>query len=548
MSKISAALPVQDLGNGETRQGFFDFQRDAITFLQQKQQVILADQPGLGKTLEILGTLEAATLLERPGAISLVLAPGLVAQTAWKPIIDDFVADAYPNLRVVYAYTGTSAKKQKAVSEALADTSTPLLIVANHNAIDFKPGKPIRVPALLGPMYDAIIIDEAHLVLPTRVDAQAADRTQFWQGLAVLRHHPLQLRIPMSGTPFRGKLENILGYYRFMQPTNPEYSSFWGWTMKHFRTYERIIDRRGRTALAIDQKPRNPLQWIEMQQATVLRRTKLEVLKQLPPKQYENIVLPMTPAMKQQYEGYESALRLAADQRAEAGFEESAGYLDMKMYTRGRQLATCRWEYAYDISSTGARSESGTPLMGKPEDAPKLEWILQFLRSRDADTVKVVISSAFTGILEWLRESIVEYAPEYSAEVLSGSTATGKREQIRESFQKGGLNVVLLSQAMGTGITLDAADDLILTDIPNDPDVVEQVEDRVHRATSFNQVTIWRLMSEGTKDIEVVKKQDKTFARLRGITDSTRGVRESRKMLSPVSARQRRSTGLEKNQ
>ena len=548
MSKISAALPVQNLGGGKTRQGFHDYQYAAIDRMVRNQRLILADQPGLGKTLEVLGTLERANLLTEAGAVSLILAPKLVAQSAWKPDIDNFVRAAYPDLRVVYAYTGSSAKKQKDVATALADRSTPLLIIANHNAIDFKPGKPIKVPALLGPEYAAIIIDEAHLVLPTTHSHNDASRTQFWQGLSVLRETPLQIRIPLSGTPFRGKLENILGYYRFMDPTNPAYDSFWGWARNNFRVYKQIVDRHGREIDKIEQRPKHPLEWIELQERTVLRRTKAEVLPQLPPKQYHNIELTLTPAMKKAYDGYEQALRDEADRAADNGFTEAAGHLEMRMYLRGRQLATCQWEYATTVVN-GTRSEHGTPVpTSKVEDSPSLEWIVQWLLERDSDDCKVIIASAFTELLEWLKVELKKYAPEFWSEVLSGSTSDRQRDNIRVDFQKGDLNIVLLSQSVGTGITLDAADDLILVDVPNDPDAVEQVEDRAHRASSFNQVNIWRLIPEGTVMVDAVKKLDATYAVLRGITDSVRGVDQTRDMKNKVTARRRRSHGLEKNQ
>lgn len=526
-SAISDLLPAQSTSDGE-RQGFFDYQWDAIDTLLAHPRHVLADQPGLGKTFEILGALEVRGDLTEPGRITLILAPKIVAQIGWKPAIERFVRPAYPGLHVVYAFDGSAAKKEADVADALRWThDEPVLIVANHNAIDWprRQGKPPRIPSLLAPYYSAIVVDEAHLVLPTSENATSANLTQFWHGLTALREHQRQARWAVTGTPDRGKLENRLGTWRFLWPSDPQFSLFWPWVTRNFRTYKRVVNRRGTTVTEIEQKPLDVLGWLNFDRAHILRRTKQEVLPQLPPKQYINVDLDMTPRMKAAYKAYEDELFRIADQRLDAGLEESARYLKMKMYTRGRQLAICEWEY-----ETTHASEHGTPLPAKEGDSPKLDWLVEFLAERAGTGAKVVVASDFTQILEWLHTHLWERIPGIQMRMLTGDTSDGHRAAIQEAFQTGDLDVVLLSQRLGTGITLDAADDLVLVDVPSDPDKVEQVEDRVHRAGSFHQVTIWRLISLATKDVAIVKQQDATYAKLRRLSDSSRGVDNSRKI------------------
>jgi hypothetical protein len=77
---------------------------------------------------------------------------------------------------------------------------------------------------------------------------------------------------------------------------------------------------------------------------------------------------------------------------------------------------------------------------------------------------------------------------------------------------------------MGVGITLDVADDLIMFDLPYDPDVVEQVEDRVHRASRNHQVTIWNLLAIGSIDQLVAKKLNSRYFVTRASMDGRRGI------------------------
>jgi SNF2 family DNA or RNA helicase len=145
---------------------------------------------------------------------------------------------------------------------------------------------------------------------------------------------------------------------------------------------------------------------------------------------------------------------------------------------------------------------------------------------------KVVISSQFTKVLNWLKKELSYEGIE--ADILSGDTSPVRRKEIQEKFQDpaSSLRVVLLSSTLGVGIDLDAADDLIFVDIPRNPDVQEQVEDRIHRVSRVHQVTIWRLRSRGTIDVAISAKNDETFQATRSLMDGVREVDFERRILA----------------
>jgi hypothetical protein len=87
---------------------------------------------------------------------------------------------------------------------------------------------------------------------------------------------------------------------------------------------------------------------------------------------------------------------------------------------------------------------------------------------------------------------------------------------------------------MGVGITLDRADDLILLDLPYDPDMLEQIEDRIHRASNMHQVTIWTLVAVGTIDQAVTQKVAQRYRATRESLDGRRGIDFERKVLSRI--------------
>ena len=174
-------------------------------------------------------------------------------------------------------------------------------------------------------------------------------------------------------------------------------------------------------------------------------------------------------------------------------------------------------------------------------ESPKRDWLIHWLKERnlhrDAEALpesQVVISSQYTRVLNWLKEELHEHG--ITAEILSGDVSQKDRVRIQKDFQDSThpLKVILLSSTLGVGIDLDAADDLIFIDIPRNPDIQEQVEDRVHRVSRIHQVTIWRLRSRGTIDMAIAAKNDETFHATRSLMDGVRAVDFERNILARI--------------
>jgi superfamily II DNA or RNA helicase len=183
-------------------------QKHAVDFIVEQRRVLLADQPGSGKTLMSLAALEADGCFTN--GMMLILAPKFPAKTTWlKDHVMKFVSPAGVN--VYDLTTGTATAK----NDRLATVETPAIIIANHDSLAISPNGERRVPRLFDHKYDAVVIDESHRVLPTTADARY-DMTQFWRGLSRLEIHQQALRIAVSGTPDRSKLENRYGTSDFL--------------------------------------------------------------------------------------------------------------------------------------------------------------------------------------------------------------------------------------------------------------------------------------------------------------------------------------------
>lgn len=501
------------------------YQREAAERIARNRSMLLADQPGLGKTYTSLGALELSGALT-PGSVSLIVGPVITCDTAWVPTIKTQM----PEVNVIDGFSGSRAKRERRINQSLSDTM-PNIIVTNHESIGISKLDKPHIKVLHELKYAAILIDESHAVLPTKED-YSQHVTQFWRGLYSINVSDADiLRIAISGTPDRGKPHYRFGTWRFLIPNalKPSRVKYQDWLKKNFYTYNVTIPVK-RNGSSFDVQVQkigqmlNPTKWVQIDKQLMIRRTKREVAQQLPDKQYMDVDIPFSDGLYDAYEKYYQE-SLKTD-------DGSVGNA-LVFALRSMQFATCEWEFRDDVFFPVANGAS-----------PKRDWLIHWLHERnlhdDAEELpesKVVISSQFTKVLNWLKEEL--HAHGIHAEIISGETSHGKRKEIQDNFQDptNPLRVVLLSSTLGVGIDLDVADDLIFIDIPRNPDIQEQVEDRIHRVSRVHQVTIWRLRSRGTIDMAIAAKNDEAYNQTRNLMDGVRSVDFERNILARIGVR-----------
>lgn len=499
------------------------YQREAAERIARNKSMLLADQPGLGKTFTSLGALELSGAL-KPGSVALITGPLITCDTAWLPTIKAHM----PEVNAINAFSGSRSKRNKAIVDGLRD-DMPNIVVTNHESLGISKTETPALPILQNVDITAILIDESHAVLPMDYD-YPNQATQFWRGLYSINKEDKEIfRLAISGTPDRGKHHYRFGTWRFLMPArlSPYRAKYEDWLKRNFYTYQVKVPvkRNGgqpfeatitKVGHMLDQ-----LNWARIDSAMMIRRTKGEVATQLPAKQYLDIDIPFTDKLLHAY----------LDFTDEFIKEDDGSTGNALVYAlRSMQFATCEWEFKDEVLH---------PIVGG--ESPKRDWLIHWLKERnlhrDAEALpesQVVISSQYTRVLDWLKEELNDHG--IYAEVLSGDASQSERKRIQTSFQDTNhpLKVVLLSSTLGVGIDLDAADDLIFIDIPRNPDIQEQVEDRVHRVSRVHQVTIWRLRSRGTIDMAVAAKNDDAFQKTRALMDGVRAVDFERNVLARI--------------
>src|SRR5690606_7321216 len=126
--------------------------------------------------------------------------------------------------------------------------------------------------------------------------------------------------------------------------------------------------------------------------------------------------------------------------------------------------------------------------------------LLEELRSEGH---RALVFSQFTSHLGLVREALDRAG--FTTLYLDGSTPAGQRTKLIASFQDGTADAFLISlKAGGTGINLTAADYVIHLDPWWNPAVEDQATDRAHRIGQTRPVTVYRLISHGTIEEQIL--------------------------------------------
>lgn len=521
------------------------YQGAAAAFVAQGRRVLIADTPGLGKSLEaIAGAVESASQAAGP---YLVCAPATSLDVVWRRELEMWM----PDEASVWVIEGSAAQRQRLLADALDprwDLSTTWVIV-NIEMIRTKvwwecpyceqrwlasdrprasiidcgddPKRALTIhehkyPELFGIKWGGIIMDECHRSLVRK----SGNPTQTRAGARLLETRADGIRVALSGTPMRGKPERLWGTLNWLRPET--YTSYWNWVQQYWdvdKTLGFEIGNMRRDRMA---------DLFKSLDGIMIRRTKEEVSPELPRKQYMGTPLdpadPESPVAvwldmgKEQARAYKEMLS-AGSARVEGGTLNAIGIL--AEMTRLKQFANCYM----DINNDDVRPSL---------PSNKFDWLVQFLTERnlidpdDAPTGKVVVVSQFTKVLELFAGALFKLG--VNPLFITGGQTPQKRAEMVDAFNdpRSGFNIMFLNTtAGGVAITLDAADDMVFIDETHVPDEQEQAEDRINNRRPEEKVVArryWYLKSLGTIDEEITHSNIILDDRQKMVLDGRRGV------------------------
>jgi hypothetical protein len=553
------------------------YQRSGADFLARLLVGADFDEPGLGKTATVLAAIVQA---DRWDGRHLVICPKTAIFSTWEhevkkwtdgrvygmpdgkalreEVLMDFIEDEKPGARFLVVHPNMIQMKISHYCKRCGKWEREL--EPQHYAADHKLDRAMEKcdwPELFEKDYwDSILADECQkylLKLRPAAGKKPHSQPQWAHGMRALikATKPGGLRIPMTGTPFRGKEENIFGILHWMDPET--FSSYWRWAEAFLEVKDEEHSKlTGDThkvvgALRADKEAA----FYDMLDGVSLRRTRKEVRSDLPDMEPQHHWVQLEGEHERQYEEF----REKGVAELESGVVERLGVLSE--ITRLRQFAFGPMDVTYKmvtVQPTQAEidfaQEQGQEAKPRQEQrmvlrpivrkSPKVQLLMDMLEARGAfgefegkEVRKFVIASQWTSFLDAIGEMLDQDGIPYL--MITGRVTGKRREEAASSFRspKGPRLLLLNTTAGGTSLTLDEyCDEMFILDETWIKDDQTQLEGRINnRGQNIRPRFAHYIRTVGTVEEGIALTNDEQWEMQTRILDRRRGVQVALSLL-----------------
>jgi non-specific serine/threonine protein kinase len=408
---------------------------------------ILADDMGLGKTIQALVLLRNEVNL-RSKRSNLIVAPTSVIFN-WIREIERFT----PDLQFLVHYGTRRSKDFRRLKKY------PLILTTyGHLRRDVVFLKEIP--------WNFVILDESQNIKNPQSETSKA-----------VRLLEAQNRIALTGTPVENNTMDLWAQFAFINPGLLGDQNFFK------ESFMRPIERENNVQVA------NSLKKLIF--PFILRRTKEDVAKELPPKVESVIYSPMSDEQQKLYDKWRMSYRDSIMDEIESKGLNKSKFKVLEGLTKLRQIS-CHPELINPSSM---------------EPSGKFDALIEMVEEIVSEKHKVLIFSQFVQMLQIIKRHFDGNTVPYS--YLDGSTKD--RETPVVEFQENeNIQIFLISlKAGGTGLNLTAADYVIHYDPWWNPAVEMQATDRAYRIGQTRKVFAYKLISKDSVEEKIVKLQNK---------------------------------------
>jgi SNF2 family DNA or RNA helicase len=281
-------------------------------------------------------------------------------------------------------------------------------------------------------------------------------------------------KFALSGTPIENSLFELYSLFRFLNP------GMFGSASEFKRNYALPIQSEANEDVTRELKAKiSPF---------ILRRLKKDVLKELPQKQENIVLVEMNEAQKEFYESRRKYYKgLIEKQIQTQGFEKSKFFV-FQILNELRIIATAPELKAENISSS------------------KIKMLFEMLEEIVLNNHKVLIFSNFLGVLDLISSKAEEIG--YNHLIMTG--ATRNREELVKKFQEDkNISLFLMTLKVGgVGLNLTSADYVFIVDPWWNVAAENQAIDRVYRIGQKNKVFSYKLITKGSIEEKIIKLQE----------------------------------------
>uniref|UniRef100_A0A672GW10 Uncharacterized protein n=1 Tax=Salarias fasciatus TaxID=181472 RepID=A0A672GW10_SALFA len=463
------ALKKQPSYIGEDNLELRDYQLDGLNWLAHSwcrcNSVILADEMGLGKTIQTISFLSYLFHQHQLYGPFLLVVP-LSTLTSWQR---EFATWA-PDMNVV-VYLGDVMSRKTIRDYEWVNHQTKRI---RFNALLTTYEILLKDKGVLGNINWAFLgVDEAHRL--------KNDDSLLYKTLMEFRSNH---RLLITGTPLQNSLKELWSLLHFLMPDK-------------FDSWDDFEDEHGKGR-------ENGYQSLhKVLEPFLLRRVKKDVEKSLPAKVEQILRVDMTAQQKQFYKWIltRNYKALAKGTRG-----SSSGFLNIVMELK----KCCNHSFLIKQPEEGDAETQQEHLQNLVRGGGKLVLLDKLLTRLRERGNRVLIFSQMVRMLDILAEYLAK--KRYPFQRLDGSIKGEIRKQALDHFNAEGSEdfcFLLSTRAGGLGINLASADTVVIFDSDWNPQNDLQAQARAHRIGQKKQVNIYRLVTKGTVEEEIIERAKK---------------------------------------
>lgn len=419
----------------------FEFQKIGANFLKISDATLLADVPGLGKSIQTLAALEG-----EPGPF-FILCPASL-KFSWAAEIQKWTDPMKINVCVINGSRTERARQWKA---PLVNIS-PTFVIANYELLlcDYEEISKIN--------WKAIICDEA-----TRIS------NPFAKSVKALKTLRAKKKIALTGTPISNSPIDLFSIIDWLCPNyfGNYYSFLSKYCICHPKFKSKIISYKNLDDLSARVS------------RFMLRRTKEEVFKDFPPKTIEDIFVELSGPEKKFYTGIKKQI---AEDVEKMKNSNNLGLIMVKML---------RLKQATDHPA----------LISEYKKSSKLDTLKDILDPIIVSDEKAII---FTQFAEMAKLLVEEFAPA-ALIIYGDVPSEERQKIVEEFNTNPHKKILIMTEAGAYGLNLQAASYVIHYDFPWSIAKLTQREDRAHRIGQNKPITVYNLIAKNTIDEYVAK-------------------------------------------
>ena len=425
------------------------YQKAGVSYAASARRTFIADEMGLGKTIQAIATLEYLSLSESDIYPAVVVCPPSLVLN-WTYEISKWVPH-----RKVCPVTNRKTFPEKG--------SYDFIVIGYSNIQSWQ-------PKLLE--HGSYIFDESHYC-----KTSTAQRTKAAIKIAKSSKKNTPV-LCLTGTPVTNRPAEYASQLDILGRLK-DFGGLWGFYRRYCAAYQ---DRFGQWNLSghshLDELNER------LRGACYIRRTKDQVLSELPPVVHSRLVVDgSAAAMKEYVKAETDILRYIAE--------------------RARQLAIEQGLPSYNAAVAAMiRAEANEHLvrlsvLRKLAAKAKMETALEWIQERIDNGKKVVVAAHHRDIVD-------EIAKKFGDLRIQGGMKVEEVEENKRRFQTLPVEeapvIVLSIQAAKTGHTLTSSEECLFIELPWTPADIDQTYSRLHRIGQKGSVTATYMLTSGTID------------------------------------------------